>query len=49
MYAPSRSDAPAGSADGGRLCIEAEEVGGGEGDRGRVCPAVGVTFEATRQ
>lgn len=49
LYAPSLSGCPdePGSADGGRVCIEVAEGGGGEYERfGEV---VGVTFAATRQ
>lgn len=49
LYAPpSRSVGPAGSAEGGRLCIDAED-GGGPGEWERIGADVGVTFEATRQ
>lgn len=49
LYAPSRSGAAVdpGSADGGRVCIDVEDEGGG--DPGRVGAVVGVTFDATRQ
>ena len=48
MYAPSLSGPPfdPGSADGGRVCIDADD-GGGEEDR--VGVVVGVTLDATRQ
>jgi hypothetical protein len=41
--------APAGSADGGRVCADADDEGTGGGDCARAGDAVGVILEATRQ